>query len=85
MTISPSTKPDISVVVATYNRCDVVRGAVESLMNQDSRGTSYEVIVVDNNSTDDTRRIEKLCSKGYDNLSITSKRSKAFLTRATEG
>jgi glycosyltransferase involved in cell wall biosynthesis len=38
-------------------------------MNQDSRGTSYEVIVVDNNSTDATRRtLEELCSK-YENLS----------------
>jgi glycosyltransferase involved in cell wall biosynthesis len=69
MTISPAQAPDVSVIVATYNRCDVVRGAVESLMNQDSRGTSYEVIVVDNNSTDATRRtLEELCSK-YENLS----------------
>ena len=69
MTISPAQAPDVSVIVATYNRCDVVRGAVESLMNQDSRGTSYEVIVVDNNSTDATRStLEELCSK-YDTLS----------------
>ena len=68
MTINPAKAPDVSVVVATYNRCDVVRGAVESLMNQDSRGTTYEVIVVDNNSTDATRRmLEELCGK-YDNL-----------------
>ncbi|HVF22220.1 MAG TPA: glycosyltransferase [Pyrinomonadaceae bacterium] len=68
MTSSPANSPDVSVIVATYNRCDVVRGAVESLMNQDSGGTSYEVIVVDNNSTDETRRtLEELCSK-YDNL-----------------
>jgi glycosyltransferase involved in cell wall biosynthesis len=68
MTTAPQA-PDVSVIVATYNRCDVVRGAVESLMNQDSRGTSYEVIVVDNNSTDTTRRtLEDLCHK-YDNLS----------------
>ncbi|HSD47058.1 MAG TPA: glycosyltransferase [Pyrinomonadaceae bacterium] len=68
MTTSAPQSPDVSVVVATYNRCDVVRGAVESLMNQDRRGTSYEVIVVDNNSTDATRRtLEELCDK-YDNL-----------------
>lgn len=66
---SPAKAPDVSVIVATYNRCDVVRGAVESLMNQDSRGTSYEVIVVDNNSTDATRRtLEELCNT-YDKLS----------------
>jgi glucosyl-dolichyl phosphate glucuronosyltransferase len=66
---SPAKVPDVSVIVATYNRCEVVRGAVESLMNQDSRGTSYEVIVVDNNSTDETRRtLEELCTK-YEDLS----------------
>jgi len=66
---SPAKAPDVSVIVATYNRSDVVRGAVESLMNQDSRGTSYEVIVVDNNSTDETgRTLEEVCTK-YENLS----------------
>lgn len=42
-------------MIGTYNRCDVLRGALESLMTQDSGGVDYEVIVVDNNSTDDTR------------------------------
>jgi glycosyltransferase involved in cell wall biosynthesis len=51
------TQPYISVVIGTYNRCEVLRGALESLMNQDSGGTAYEVIVVDNNSTDDTRNM----------------------------
>jgi len=50
-------QPYISVVIGTYNRCEVLRGALESLLNQDSGGTEYEVIVVDNNSTDDTRKM----------------------------
>jgi glycosyltransferase involved in cell wall biosynthesis len=60
----------ISVIIGTYNRSDVLRGALESLMSQESGGTAYEVIVVDNNSTDDTRRtVEELRDKnGYDNL-----------------
>src|SRR5437868_15536179 len=48
-------EPDVSVIIGTYNRCDVLRGAIESLLNQDSGDTQYEVNVVDNNSTDDTR------------------------------
>jgi glycosyltransferase involved in cell wall biosynthesis len=50
-------EPDVSVIVATYNRCEILRGALESLLHQETRGTKYEVIVADNNSTDDTRRV----------------------------
>lgn len=53
--INAAREPGVSVVIGTYNRCDVLRGALESLLSQDSGGTPYEVIVVDNNSTDDTR------------------------------
>ena len=61
--------PEVSVVVATYNRCDVVPGALASLMNQVG-DVDYEVIVVDNNSTDETRSvIEKLRQQpGYEKL-----------------
>jgi len=63
-------EPDVSVIIGTYNRCDVLRGAIESLLNQDSGDTQYEVIVVDNNSTDDTRTVvENLRDKwGPNNL-----------------
>lgn len=54
---SAAIEPEISVVIGTYNRGDVLRHAIESLMNQDSAGTRYEVIVVDNNSTDNTRTV----------------------------
>lgn len=47
--------PDISVVISTYNRADRVGGALERLLEQ--RGICYEVIVVDNNSTDGTREV----------------------------
>jgi len=62
-------EPEVSVVVATYNRCDVLPGALASLMNQEG-DIDYEVIVVDNNSTDDTRNvIEKLRAQpGYEKL-----------------
>jgi len=68
--VTSAKEPDVSVVIGTYNRCDVLRGALESLMNQDSGDTQYEVIVVDNNSSDDTRTIvENLRDKwGANNL-----------------
>jgi glucosyl-dolichyl phosphate glucuronosyltransferase len=51
------TQPDVSVVIGTYNRSEILRGALETLMDQDTGGAEYEVIVVDNNSTDDTRNM----------------------------
>jgi glucosyl-dolichyl phosphate glucuronosyltransferase len=49
-------EPEVSVVVATYNRCEILPGTLESLINQEGE-TAYEIIVVDNNSTDDTRNV----------------------------
>jgi glycosyltransferase involved in cell wall biosynthesis len=44
--------PKVSVVVATYNRADILAENIESVLNQD--GDSYEVIYVDDGSTDGT-------------------------------
>lgn len=47
---------DISVVLSTFNRAAILPAALDALLSQ--RGdVSYEVIVVDNNSTDDTRDV----------------------------
>ena len=46
---------DISVVITTYNRCDLLSGALESVLAQEVGDVRFEVIVVNNNSTDQTR------------------------------
>lgn len=51
---------DISVVMSTYNRCDLLDQDIEALLNQKTDGLRYEVIIVDNNSTDKTA--EKIAS-----------------------
>lgn len=56
MATSPK-PPDISVVISTYNRARSLPHALESLMDQEMDPHRYEVIVVDNNSTDDTRAV----------------------------
>lgn len=45
---------EISVVVPTYNRCRIVTRTVEALFAQSASGAEYEVIVVDDGSTDGT-------------------------------
>jgi len=48
---------DVSVVIPTYNRCQLLAEALKSLFAQECKGISYELIVVDNNSTDATRDV----------------------------
>ena len=48
-----TTRPDISVVLATYNRAAKLPRAIASVLSQE--GVSFELIIVDDVSTDDTR------------------------------
>ncbi len=47
----------LSVVICTYNRDQHIERALQSLVNQDYDKSAYEIIVVDNNSTDQTAEI----------------------------
>ncbi len=47
----------LSVIICTYNRDQHIGRALESLVNQDYNASDYEIIVVDNNSTDKTSEI----------------------------
>jgi glucosyl-dolichyl phosphate glucuronosyltransferase len=46
---------DVSVVLSTYNRAGLLGPALERLLDQRSDAPPYELVVVDNNSTDETR------------------------------
>lgn len=49
-------EPRVSIVIATFNRCDLLCIAIDSVLAQDFPADAYEIIVVDDGSTDDTRR-----------------------------
>lgn len=49
--------PDISVIICTYNRERYLVEAMQSLVEQDFDKRRFEVIVVNNNSKDDTERV----------------------------
>jgi len=49
--------PDISVVVCTYNRAALLEKALRSLFAQNAEPSSYEIVVVDNNSADETPQV----------------------------
>ena len=57
-----------SVVVPTLNRADSLRSAIESLLSQDT-SLPYEIIVVDNDSSDRTRDVvESFMKKAHGRL-----------------
>jgi glycosyltransferase involved in cell wall biosynthesis len=47
----------VSVVICSYNRATYIGGALDSLYQQTASKDNFEVIVVDNNSTDDTEQV----------------------------
>ena len=52
--------PAVSVVLCTFNRADMLAGALDALVHQAGDTPPYEVLVVDNNSTDHTRGVVRL-------------------------
>jgi glycosyltransferase involved in cell wall biosynthesis len=63
----------ISVIVPAYNEQDLIASCLDSLLNQTLDKDQYEILVIDNNSTDLTAkialekgvRVEKELKKGY--------------------
>lgn len=54
---APDTPPcAVSVVISTYNRADRLPSALDALLRQ-TDAPPYEIIVIDNNSSDDTREV----------------------------
>ncbi len=53
----PQADPAISLVVCTYNRADLLPECLKSLSEQTADPDLFEVIIVDNNSNDDTEAV----------------------------
>jgi glycosyltransferase involved in cell wall biosynthesis len=49
--------PSISAIICTRNRAKYLRGAIESLRDQSLPPDQYEIIVIDNGSSDETRQV----------------------------
>lgn len=47
-------QPTLSIILPTYNRVTLLRRAIAALLRQTAPSGSYEIIVVDNNSSDGT-------------------------------
>lgn len=60
---------DITVLVCTYNRCELLRAALDSIAaSRLAEGTEWEVLVVDNNSADATPEVVRAVASRYPGL-----------------
>jgi len=59
-------RPACSVIVPTYNRMDLLRRTLDSLVRQDCGVDNFEVLVVDDGSTDDTAGVIKSYQEDLD-------------------
>src|SRR5688572_12728930 len=56
--MKPADRIDVTVVVCTFNRADMLRNALISLLKLETEAQfRFEVLVVDNNSTDHTAEV----------------------------
>lgn len=56
---------DFSIIICTHNRASMLADCVDSLLNQTIEKTRFEIIIVDNNSTDNTEEIAKEFVKNH--------------------
>ena len=58
----------ISVVIPTYNRSKILKECLQALFKQDLPQKDYEVIVVDDGSVDDTKKVVQHFAGSHENL-----------------
>lgn len=60
----------ISVIICTYNRAKYIYGVLESIAKGDYPAGKYEIVLVDNNCTDNTKaEVERFCNN-YPDVSL---------------
>jgi glycosyltransferase involved in cell wall biosynthesis len=59
----------ISVVICTYNRAALLANLLENLSVQNIDPSTYEIIIVDNNSLDQTRNVVEAFAASHGNVS----------------
>jgi glucosyl-dolichyl phosphate glucuronosyltransferase len=60
----------VSIVICTFNRSKLLENCLESLSEMDYDFLNAEILVIDNNSTDNTLAIVKKCAQKFSSLNI---------------
>ncbi|MDX9763318.1 MAG: glycosyltransferase family 2 protein [Desulfomonilia bacterium] len=61
-------QPKVTIIVCTFNRAEILPYCLDSLVDQTALQDQYEVIVVNNNSSDTTQDIVDRYTSGYRNI-----------------
>ena len=68
----------VSVLVCTFNRAQLLINCLQSLDKQSINKKRYEVIVVDNNSTDDTKNVVKRFARNRSNIKLVTEKKQGL-------
>lgn len=60
----------VSIIIATYNRCDFLEDCIKSYSEQDCDKSAFEVLIINNNSTDDTEIISNRLIEKYPEVNV---------------
>lgn len=66
----------ISVIIPTYNRIEQLKKCLYSLFDQTFSRTNFEIIIIDDGSTDATENLVKSLQKKYKNLKYFKQKNK---------
>jgi len=73
---------NVTVIICTYNRGELLKETLPTILGQDTK--QFKVLIVDNNSTDNTKSIVKKFAEKHDNLEyILEKKQGASISRNT--
>ena len=71
----------VSIIIPTYNRANLIKRAINSILNQSY--TNYEIIVVDDGSTDNTKEVIESFNEDKINYYVHKKNRGAAAARNT--
>ena len=61
-------KPTLTVIVCTYNRANFLKLCLESVTAQMSKNQLFDVIIVDNNSSDNTAEVARVFAERHESI-----------------
>lgn len=68
---------DLSIIIVTYNSENDIKRCISSII-EETKDMEYEVIIVDNDSKDNTRLIVKSIEEKYSNIKLINSKNRGF-------